>query len=391
VFFDVDNYPTPQHALDAAAAATDVSVVRFPPEPIPLAQPMIIRPTVASRVILQTTGTYLYGTSGNTRLLRSFADTDSFPGYDGHSRIEVHGGTWDCRGHELTGELPVAVAMNFVHGSDILVRDATIMNVVGGHAIEVSAINGARIEGCRFMGFRDSGGRAFSEAVQIGSSTSQAATSIGLWDGTPSKRIHISRCYVGASNVLGAYGALVGDHSSVAGVYHDSIRIIDCEAVGTVNAVHAMAWRDFVVAACNFSDTTGTAIFVENSRGGAIYGNAIARPGSNGVNVSGSDDILVEANRISDTTSNYGIWVGEASVDVQVLGNHVRGGATAGIRLSSGANRCKVGSNMVRKGGGGEIGISCGAGAGSVNRVVANDISGFDTPLAIQSGSILTS
>jgi parallel beta-helix repeat protein len=385
----VADFPTPQAALDAAAADPG-SLVTFEPISYPLPAPLV----VGSDTTVRAYGAHLRGVNGNHRLVRSFRDADSFAGYEGPSRISVFGGVWDCRGQDAPPGT-VANAMNFCHGSRITVADATIRNVAGAHAVEVAAIDGAIIRHCRFEGFLDTGGRDFSEAVQVDLTKSPMSTDIGLWDNTPCRDVTVLDCHMGPSADLGPFGALAGNHSQVAaGTYHDRIRVLGCDVNGSLlHAIRPYAWRGAVIQGNTVVGTTGTSILVQYSTGVTVSGNTVRGSGRNGVNVSASTQVVVQGNTIADTADEYCVWVGRdddtTSTDVLVTGNVLHGGHDAAVRLASGTHRCTVSGNLIRRGGGGDTGVSCTAGAGTTNKVIHNDIAGFGTPIAISGGTVL--
>lgn len=388
MIYNVADYPTPQDALDDCVLDPQ-AVVEFPPMSYALTAPLVVPP----RTIIRAYGAYLWG-DGQHRLLRSFRDGDEFAGYDGPGNIAIYGGTWDCRGQDAPlGE--VANGMNFCHGRNIVVAAATILNVAGAHAIELSAVSRASIRNCRFGGFNDTGDREFSEAIQLDTTTSAAATTIGLWDDTPCRNVTVHDCWMGPSDELGPFGALIGGHAMASGVYHQYIRVSDCHVDGSLlNGIRPYGWSDFTVHGCAVVDTDGTAIAVQRSRAGVVSGCNIRGSGSNGVNVSASSDIIVSANSIANPQANYGVWVGSLdgndSHDVLVHGNAIRSGPAAAVKLAAGTDNSVVAGNLLRRGSGGPTGIVAAAGVGTMNRVEDNDLDGFTTNLINSSGTILT-
>jgi hypothetical protein len=388
MLYTVTDYPSPQDALDDSAPDPQ-AVVEFPPDSYALAEALVVPP----HTIIRAHGALLWG-DGQHRLLRSFRDGDEYAGYDGPGNISVYGGTWDCRGQDApAGE--VANAMNFCHGRNITVADATIRNVAGAHAIELGAISGASIRHCRFEGFNDTGDREFSEAIQLDTTTGPGATTIGLWDNTPSRNVTVLDCWMGPSDELGPFGALIGGHSMASGIYHKCIRVSDCHVEGSlVNAFRPYGWSDWTIRGCTSVNTAGTAFAVQHSRAGVISGCATRASGSNGVNVSASSDIAVSSNSIASPQTNYGVWVGslggDDSRDVLVTGNAIRGGPTAAVKLAVGTDNCVVSGNLLRRGSGGPTGIIAAGGPGTTNRVEDNDLDGFTTNLSNPSGTVHT-
>jgi parallel beta-helix repeat protein len=237
-----------QAALDAAYAAGGGTVV------IPAGKVYGISTFLAVRA---RTTVWAYGATikaiGTAGLLRNFLSTETFAAYNGHSHIRIFGGTWDANASDgTTGTVTgMTNALNFVHARDITVRDATIKNVSSAHALEFNAVDGGRALDCRFEGFRDNSGngsRSFAEAVQIDISVS-GSSSIGEFDGTPSRNILVKGCYFGPSDRCGPWGRAVGSHTTRANTYYDNVQIIGCRIDGTLQeGIRGYAWRRAVIA-----------------------------------------------------------------------------------------------------------------------------------------------
>lgn len=208
-------------------------------------------------VVYDNTTIFAYGATlkaiGNSGLLRNFTGAELFNAYGGHSHITVLGGTWD--GNAASGGVGTVTSetdiINFVHCTDITVRDATVQNCSTAHALEFNSTDGGRALNCRFLGFKDnsSGGtRGFSEAVQVDMAKS-GSSSIGNFDNTASRNILVQGCYFGPSDRLGAYGRAVGSHTLAAGVTYDNIRVVDNRIDGTLQeGIQAYGWKRAIIS-----------------------------------------------------------------------------------------------------------------------------------------------
>jgi parallel beta-helix repeat protein len=209
-------------------------------------------------VIYDNTTLWAYGATlkaigTSAGLLRNFTGSETFSGYAGHSHIQVLGGTWDGNAADagvgtVTSETDI---INFVHCSDITVRDATVQNCSTAHALEFNSTDGGRALNCRFLGFKDNSVgsvRQFSEAVQIDMAKS-GSSSIGSFDNTASRNILVQGCYFGPSSRLGAYGRAVGSHTLAAGVTYDNIRVLDNRIDSTLQeGIQAYGWKRAVIS-----------------------------------------------------------------------------------------------------------------------------------------------
>lgn len=202
-------------------------------------------------VIYDNTTLWAYGATikaiGNSGLLRNFLGTETFTAYNGHSHIQVLGGTWDGNAaHSGVGTVTAETdIMNWVHCQDILVKDATFLNCSTAHALEFNSTDNGRAINCSFYGFKDNSVgsvRQFSEAVQVDMSKS-GSSSIGSFDNTPSRNIRVEGCKFGASDRLGYYGRAVGSHTLTAGVVYDNIKVLDCTIDGALqDGIYAYGW-----------------------------------------------------------------------------------------------------------------------------------------------------
>lgn len=184
-----------------------------------------------------------------TMLLNGDA-SQTYGGYTGHGNITIEGGVWDMRG-AVSGLTDSRMCMSFGHGERITVRDVEIRDVPGYHAIELNACKNVRIDRCRFLGFRDPGGRDLSEAIQIDMASDVGAFGgFGPYDATNPEDIEVSGCYFGGSGTAGmtAWPRGIGSHNARATTWTRDVRIIGNTFQGLIQyAVHGYNWRDVVV------------------------------------------------------------------------------------------------------------------------------------------------
>lgn len=131
----------------------------------------------------------------------------------------------------------------------------------------------------------------------------------------------------------------------------------------------------------------GNGILAQLTYNQLIAGNTIDTTGSNGINVTASQYPVVSGNWIQKPATNYCVFFGQvtspstvSATDGKISDNMclLGTGATAGIRLSTGTDKCLISNNTVRKAGGSQtIAVSCAGGVGTTNSVVFNDLTGF--------------
>ena len=66
-----------------------------------------------------------------------------YKGYQGNSHIYIKGGTFDMNGSKYPYN---NTAMSIGHAEDIQLIGVTVLNVVGGHALDACGINGLYIK-----------------------------------------------------------------------------------------------------------------------------------------------------------------------------------------------------------------------------------------------------
>ncbi|GAA3727262.1 right-handed parallel beta-helix repeat-containing protein [Streptomyces tremellae] len=378
-----DDHDAIQAALDAAHAAGGGTVI------IPAGRVYAVGTFL---VVYDHTTIWAYGatlrSSGNTGLLRNFTNDETPAGYGGHSHIRVLGGTWDGNAADADGNGTVTAEtdiLNFVHCTDVTVRDATVMNTSSAHALEFNSTDGGRALNCRFLGFRDNSAaqnRGPSEAIQIDIAVS-GSSSIGQYDKTASRNITVQGCYFGPSDRLGPYGKAVGSHTLAAGVTYDDIQILDNRIDATLHeGIGAYGWRRARIAGnlitnagasgilATIPDPATTsvpthALTVEGNTidtvaadsgirvlgyvayrypGAVISGNTIKNVTGNAIQVENCAGPIVAGNTV-DTTSSTGLYA-NYSPDAAITGNVVRNAGSNGIN-ATGSPGALISGNLV--------------------------------------------
>lgn len=158
-------------------------------------------------------------------MLKNGKKSESYMGYDGNGYIKIEGGTFDQYGHVLNFNNSI---MSLGHAREIEIRNVTFKNVVQGHAIDACGIDGFKVSGCKFLGFRDdSGERSFSEAVQLDLQLKDSFPKFGAYDGTVTKNVIIEDCYFGNSGepMMKPWNRAIGSHASTYEIYYENITV----------------------------------------------------------------------------------------------------------------------------------------------------------------------
>lgn len=162
----------------------------------------------------------------------------------------------------------------------------------------------ARIWGCRFEGFRDTGYRDYSDAIQLDTARGGFTPA----DGTACYDVDISACWFGNSDTAGtvAWPVGVGSHTALWGSRHRDIRIHSNSFVGCgMWAIHAYVWSEAVLSNntiyCAATSPTGGGIYVRS----LDMSDNSARTDVNGVSHAdgqSTNDIVITGNTVRNVT-----------------------------------------------------------------------------------------
>ncbi|MFB8763853.1 right-handed parallel beta-helix repeat-containing protein [Nocardiopsis alba] len=284
-------------------------------------------------------------TAPGTMLLNGDSNQD-FPGYSGHGDLIIEGGVWDANGVEVRQN---NMAISIGHAERVTVRDTTILDVPGFHAIEYNAIRQGRIINvtCRGM-VNQTGDRSFSEAIQVDLAARPSLFGgFGPYDGTVCDDILITGCAIGASDTPGSapWGRGIGSHSTAPGRPHRNIRVLSNHIEDTSEyAVGAYVWADSIISG-NTIARCGAGIWVRSLD--SLKGGDRTRV-EDGTQITGSEPLVgltITGNLISDTGTYGGGGAGGAvaiigedtgEISSLVLGDNVvvgTAGSTNGLRI----------------------------------------------------------
>ncbi|MGG3426033.1 right-handed parallel beta-helix repeat-containing protein [Bacillus licheniformis] len=293
-------------------------------------------------------------------------------GYNGYSNITIEGGIWRSNGDVYKGGQAILLA----HAKNVTVRNLTIYDVYGGHAVEFNGIDTGVIENVKAFGFT---GQYYRGAFQIDLDKDGNPPTLGEYgsfDGTPCKNITVKKCVVGASKKMGSWGRAVESHSSYIGISHENIRIEKNEIHGTQDAaIRAYAWNDVYIAGNK----------ITNCGSGIIINSPLLDKPEDTVNLEGKQtngsqkqsNITIENNTIDTTTlssgllGGIGIWgqgKGGTLLNVTVHNNIIKNTANnADAIYIKEAHFIKIETNQIEKTGHNGI-VAVGARYGNITK-----------------------
>jgi parallel beta-helix repeat protein len=148
-------------------------------------------------------------------------ESDTFGKYELAHNITISGGTWD--GGNISKASSTSNLIYIGHSSNITIKNTTIKNCYGAHAIEMAGVKDSAIRNCKISGFRYDSTMFTSEAIQI--DICYESKSEGEWapgfvvDKTTSTNIVIE------NNTITDYPRGIGIHHQLKGYQVSNITI----------------------------------------------------------------------------------------------------------------------------------------------------------------------
>lgn len=188
---------------------------------------------IHANTILKAVGNvrYLRGRAGGALLYNASPTEKKVSGYNGNGNIVIDGGIWDA--NIENGYYGNQNVFTIGYANGFTVKNATFLDVVYGHAVDLSSSINVVIENSKFLGFSDNtdGKRFYAEAIQMdhnqkattkidanGNTVKVAPSiSIGIPDGTPNVNVTVRNCHFGSNPDnndprFGAWPVGVGSH-----------------------------------------------------------------------------------------------------------------------------------------------------------------------------------
>lgn len=170
--------------------------------------------------------------------------------YNLAKNITIQGGTW--HGGNISLSKKNCNLIYIGHSQNIVIRDATIKNYHGSHAIEFAGVKNATVKNCKFTGFRYDQRKFASEAIQI-----DVCHKIGdvHWtsgfkaDKTPCKNIKIyNNTFIDCPRAVGSHNVLRGHYSKNIIIANNKIkRSSPSMQSKAVTGIYLMGTSDVIV------------------------------------------------------------------------------------------------------------------------------------------------
>lgn len=317
-----------------------------------------------SNMHLYAVGAVMKKTSSRKQiLLRLGCSEVSAGGYSGYRNITIEGGTWDCNYESCANKEADGgfVGFRIGHATNVTIRNATFLNNLKSHFIELGGVKHALITGCTFEGYWTPHETTGQECIQIDTCLDEIFPRYQPFDGTVCTDITIEK------NLFQNVFAGAGSHSMVFNkpytkivVRNNTFKNVKKRAVWFLNC------KDSVISG-NTMVNVGSGIYVSSMR----QTHAHLLPGqkasvsqnqySENVTVSGNRITLARPCKIAGVLwRGYGVYLGgqyaAAPVypipkgdyvlrGVTVTGNTIKGYGN-GIHLARTAG-CRVTGNTI--------------------------------------------
>lgn len=139
-------------------------------------------------------------------------------GYSGIHNVLIEGGIWDENFVKYTRDVGGS-NMCFVHGNNIVFRNAEFCNNFGTHLIELCGVQNVLIEKCRMHGYQAVDTSIKKEAIQLDVVHPDVISKGYPYDNTPCRNVIIR------NNKIYDYARGIGTHTSVDGIYNNTMFI----------------------------------------------------------------------------------------------------------------------------------------------------------------------
>lgn len=296
-------------------------------------------------------------------LLRLGCSEVSEGGYSGYRNITIEGGTWDCNYESCANKEADGgfVGFRIGHATNVTIRNATFLNNLKSHFIELGGVKHALITGCTFEGYWTPHETTGQECIQIDTCLDEIFPRYQPFDGTVCTDITIE------NNLFQNVFAGAGSHSMVFNkpytkivVRNNTFKNVKKRAVWFLNC------KDSVISG-NTMVNVGSGIYVSPMR--QTHAHLLPGQTANSKQNQYSENVVVSKNKITLARPckiagvlwrGYGVYLGgqEAATPtypipkgdyvlrgVTVTGNTIKGYGN-GIHLARTAS-CKVTKNTI--------------------------------------------
>lgn len=317
-----------------------------------------------SNMHLYAVGAVMKKTSTKKQILLRLGNTEiSEGGYNGYRNITIEGGTWDCNYESCANKEADGgfVGFRIGHATNVTIKNATFLNNLKSHFIELGGVKHALITGCKFEGYWTPHETTGQECIQIDTCLDEIFPRYQPFDGTVCTDIVIEK------NLFQNVFAGAGSHSMVFNKPYTKI-IVRNNTFKNVKkrAVWFLNCKDSEISG-NTMTNVGSGIYVSPMR--QTHAHLLSGQTASSKQNQYSENVVVSKNKITLAKPcniagvlwrGYGVYLGGQEAvtptypipkgdyvlrGVTVTGNTIKGYAN-GIHLARTAS-CKVTKNTI--------------------------------------------
>lgn len=271
-----------------------------------------------SNIYLYAEGATIKKTSPRKEILLRLGDSQtSEGGYEGYRNITIDGGIWDANYESVENkeESGGFVGFRIGHATNVTIKNATFLNNLKSHFLELAGVKDAEITGCAFRGYWKDYEGGGQECIQLDACMPKIFPGYLPYDGSVCENIVIK------DNTFEDVFAGIGSHSMVFDRPYKNITICDNQFANLrKRAIWCLNYQDTVITGNVMSNVGGgiyvRSVYTRNSH--TLEGQELSAAGNQY-----AENILIENNQIAIADpalidnkqwDGYGIWItGEIS------------------------------------------------------------------------------
>lgn len=170
---------------------------------------------IRSNTVLDATGCTIEAKTGKFNMIATGSVEENLKaeGYNAYKNITIEGGKWiNAKSNKSSG-------IRLCRGSNIEIKNIDMSHGSEKHMVEMAAVDGVKITGCKFHDSDVKDAKEKCEAIQLDICANQGAFSNIRYDGTPCKNITID------GNTFENVSRGVGTHSMLLNSYIENVKI----------------------------------------------------------------------------------------------------------------------------------------------------------------------
>lgn len=207
---------------------------------------------IRSNTVLDATGCTIKAKNGSFNMISTGSVEENLKakGYNAYKNITIKGGKWiNAKSNKSSG-------IRLCRGSNIEIKNIDMSHGSEKHMVEMAAVDGVKITGCRFHDSDVKDAKEKCEAIQLDICANQGAFSNIRYDGTPCKNVTID------GNTFENVSRGVGTHSMLLNSYIENVKITNNQFLNVTQEG---------IACVNYVDCLISGNVMKNVGGGILF------------------------------------------------------------------------------------------------------------------------